>query len=256
MPWTEPVLPLRLMLGAAAPPTPPNTLLTDPLRDLVGGFFVVVVVGSVAGTPSASGAARGGSNSSETKLSTRETGRRDFCFSRRRCEGSDPVDWGCLDAVDEIAEVLPATSEEGRRGIRGASRIVEVEPVEEAREAERILVGMVESLGRADADEASAAKRTGSGGGGGDVVASCSSSIVDDADGAAVMVELRLLFLFPRVLIIPALTDLRTAGGSGGGGGDRAVDDGERIRSGVGAGAPAHSPATVAILAARFRRAP
>ena len=112
---------------------------------------------------------------------------------------------------------------------------------------------MVESLGRVDVDEASAAKRTGSGGGG-DVVASCSSSIVDDAGGAAVTVELRLL-LFPRVLIIPALTDLRTAGGSGGGGGDRAVDEEERIRSGVGAGAPAHSPAEVAILAARFRRA-
>lgn len=81
--------------------------------------------------------------------------------------------------------------------------MVEVEPVEEAteaREVERILVA-----------EPSAARRTGSGGGGGGVVVSCSSSIVDDAGGAAARVELRLV-LFQRVLIMPALTDLRNAG--------------------------------------------
>lgn len=141
--------------------------------------------------------------------------------------------------------------------------MVEVEPVEEAseaREVERILVGIVESLSRADVDDPSGAAATGTASGGRgrrDVVTSCSSSsIVDDAGGAAaaaaaVMVELRL----PVLLIIPALMDLRNAGG-----GDREVDrvedeEEERILSGVGVGAPAHSPATVAVLAALFRRA-
>jgi hypothetical protein len=93
-PRTEPVLPLRLMLGAAAapPPTPPNTLRTDPLRDLVVDIFFDVAA-SVTEAPSASGAARGGSSSSDTKLSTRGTGMRVFgCFARRRCEGRESVD--------------------------------------------------------------------------------------------------------------------------------------------------------------------
>lgn len=135
--------------------------------------------------------------------------------------------------------------------------MVEVEPEEEATEARDVerslLVGIVESLGRATVDGPSAATTAAAG----DVATSCSSSIVDDAGGAAaavMMVELRLVLLLPRVLIIPALTDLRNAGG--GGGGDGTVDEDERILSGVGAGAPAHSPATVAVLAARIRRGP